>query len=88
MNAIYFRTKPQKGKKRVTIAGIIENNNTIKIGVAICSLKDQFTKIKGREVSAGRALVNPEQVIEIPEGKTAIRAFVEFSKQYVADFNL
>jgi len=84
---MYFRTKPQNGRKRVTIAGIVENN-IIKIGVATCSLKDQFTKVKGRELSAGRAIANPEQTVMIPTGQTATKTFVDFSKQYIADFKL
>jgi len=50
----YHHTKPEKGKNRITYAGIVENSQ-LKIGFAKCSLKDQFIKSKGRIIAEGRA---------------------------------
>ena len=66
-----FVTKPngEDVMRHVVISGI-EENNTIVIGVAMCSEKeDKYIKRKGRMISMGRAIKandNPEIIAEKP----------------------
>lgn len=52
--AFFYGTTP-KGRK-ATVCGIKnENDNTVKVGIAICNPNDQFTKPRARTISEGRA---------------------------------
>jgi hypothetical protein len=75
------------GQKRVTIAGII-NNNEIRIGTSVCSPKDQFVKHKGRIIAEGRALKHPEDIIAVKTDLTPVKTFIEYCKNYIEDFGL
>lgn len=47
---------PIKDKKRATVVGIFnENDSTMDIGVATCSVRDTFRKKMGKTIAEGRA---------------------------------
>jgi len=52
-------------QRRVSISGILCENNAIQIGIAACSLSDQFVKKQGRGISTHRAINHPSKVINI-----------------------
>jgi hypothetical protein len=54
---------------RYTFCAVIEPGKTVnhmRIGIARCSGKDQFTKKRGRVIAEGRAKVNPNMTTKIP----------------------
>ena len=95
MKTLYFydsvkvqNIKGQEEDRRLTIAGVIDDeNNTIKIGIAQCSPKDQFIKAKGRAIATGRAKSsNPYMTISDVDSHLSTKTFVnkakEIAKQY------
>jgi hypothetical protein len=65
METLHFYSKANEQGPRMAITGII-NNNTLCIGVAVCSNKDNFRKVKGRGLSLSRALSeNPNRRIHV-----------------------
>jgi hypothetical protein len=76
---MFFHTKPEKGKRRCTFAGII-NGQSIRVGIASCSLKDHFIKKLGRTIAEGRARKSPEYLIAFTE--YPIQIFIQFCKDY------
>jgi hypothetical protein len=77
MGTIFFHTKPEKNKRRATFAGIIEGK-IIKVGISVCSHKDNFQKKLGRIIAEGRARKNP--TCELHYEEFPIKTFLEFSK--------
>ena len=79
-NQLFFYPEVKSNGRRATIAGIIDDsNNQLRIGIAECSPKDQFTKKKGRMIAAGRAASKHAlQVVELSEHPTV--QFVEIAK--------
>jgi hypothetical protein len=76
---------PGKGVKKATFTGIVhENNNLMTVGIANCSIKDQFCRRKGRLVSQGRAAKTPIFMIDIEavETKDFSDLFVRKCKEY------
>lgn len=79
----FYGTKPigRKNKlKRIAITGILEKN-TLKIGTAVCSLKDQFNRKTGRLISTGRAIKKPEIILKASDTNIA-KQFVEWANKY------
>jgi hypothetical protein len=74
---MFFHTKPEKGKRRCTFAGVIDGQY-IRVGIARCSRKDHFQKRLGRAIAEGRAKKTPVFQIEFEE--YPIKRFLEFSK--------
>ena len=75
---MFFHTKPEKGKRRCTFAGVIDGN-IIKIGISMCSRKDHFQKRLGRIIAEGRARSsNNPYILKFTE--YPIRTFVNFCK--------
>ena len=69
------KDKPKKQRRhRTTYVGFIVGDN-IQIGTAVCSHSDQFSKKEGRVLATGRAVWNPDAVIDkcdtIKESKNA-----------------
>lgn len=56
MKKSYYYHSPQiEGEHRITVAGVELVDGTIRLGIAKCSLKDPFSKAKGREIALARA---------------------------------
>lgn len=71
-----------KGKeilRRQAYAGIIDNN-TLRIGMAECSERDQFTKQKGRNIAIGRAKSQKARVVELNKNQLPVKQFIELVK--------
>lgn len=54
---------------RVTVAGVVVGD-TLRLGISRCSVKDNFSKAKGRYVSEQRARERPSKIVQIPEKET------------------
>ncbi len=66
---LYFHTAyPGKGKKgvRITVAGILQEDGTMKFGVARCTAEDNFCRAKGRELAEPRAKSDTEYYAKVP----------------------
>lgn len=72
----FFFYTPSNAKRRITICGVVnKETNSLCLGHAVCSPKDNFNRPNGRKVSEGRARKNPVLVLDInttetPLGKT------------------
>jgi hypothetical protein len=75
-NTYYYHTKQNNNGRRATFAGVVENG-TIKIGLAVCSNKDQFQKRIGRNISGNRARIAPISTVPIMND---VRAGVMFRR--------
>lgn len=75
MDVLFYHTKPKPNVKRKTFAGIV-NGKHLYIGLATCSLKDNFSKKIGRTIAEGRANRKPITSLYSPEGWT-VRKFIE-----------
>lgn len=51
----YVNHKGNEEQRRVSITGILNDEGVIYIGVAACSLADQFRRKQGRSISTHRA---------------------------------
>jgi len=84
METFYYHTKENENGRRGTFAGVVEDN-VIKIGLSVCSAKDQFQKRIGRSISENRASQKPVTLIplagELPNGLIFRRAVTILSKQ-------
>lgn len=71
---IFFHSKTSP---RVTVCGILSENNVLKIGVARCSTKNAFVKKVGRDLAKKRA-----------EGETLVKLSVlpkeQLSPQFIS----
>ena len=73
-----LRRKDQK--RRSVVAGMIIGNE-LRVGKSTCSLKDQFTKVKGRGIAKSRALSeNPARVQTLKGDEHVGRLFMELAK--------
>lgn len=87
----YGQTVPKNKKqksKRVTVAGIVDENTTvssIRIGVAICSTKDQFSKVKGRTISTGRALSSKPYSFMKSKSDSSVKDFISYAKKIISE---
>lgn len=72
ISGIFFGHGVSEGKKklRFTVAILPVAKDAAKIGVAICSAKDPFTKKIGRQMSEGRANKKPTFVFSGPSVDT------------------
>jgi len=61
----FVNHKGNEEQRRVSITGILHENNVVHIGIAACSLADQFRKKKGRGISTHRAQKNPSYNITL-----------------------
>ena len=83
---LFFHTAyPGKGKKgvRITVAGSLQDDGTMKFGVARCSESDQFARKRGRELAEQRAQSNDKFLCRIPvQGKEdeTIKWFAQTAK--------
>ena len=72
------KTEKRKNKlitRRVAYAGI-QSDNAIRLGKAVCSLKDSFVKKKARAIALGRAIKTPEDVLYLTGEDTPIKQFI------------
>jgi len=69
------------GKGRVTLA-IVVDGETVKVGMAFCSPKDQFVKIRGRQIARGRALAGSFNSFEFK----SVGGLVENKRQAFDEF--
>ncbi len=57
---LYYFSEKEQGNYRITIATIVMKDKFeipfVKIGIAYCSPKDNFTKARGRQIAEGRAI--------------------------------
>jgi hypothetical protein len=65
----FYHSAPTEGEQRMTIAGIKDEDGLIKLGIAKCSLKDTFSKAKGRELALERAAKSQLGTIQIGKNK-------------------
>lgn len=81
-----FTYKGTQIKRRVAISGIREGEDVVRVGIAICSEKDQFVKAKGRAISTCRAAgKKPEALLKLFRGKgTTGEQFSAYCKKYLA----
>lgn len=89
MTTYHFHVNPPtKGAQRATFTGVVENQ-TIKIGLATCSKKDQFDRKKGRLISTGRAITKPLFTINVEnkEVRDYSDTFVRQCKVWAEDNN-
>ena len=63
---MYFHSAPNRKKGRVTVAGVLINDNTLLMGAAKCSKHDLFVKKVGRDKAHGRALSKRTQIGALP----------------------
>lgn len=61
--------------RRVALAGVVNEDQTINVGLAMCSEKDNFVKSKARVIATGRAIKKPYEMIRIPDGQKAGQVF-------------
>lgn len=81
-----FHTQPQEGTNvRVTVVGVLKENNEMSIGVSRCSKKDQFIRKLGRNIATGRALKNPMVVIDFQPKPNQGELFIEHAKEIAKD---
>lgn len=64
MNTLFYHSAPSKGKPRVTVAGIVQDN-TLRIGVSRCSHKDVYVRKLGNVMAQGRALSKKAHLFEL-----------------------
>ena len=86
-NTYYYHTKRNDNGRRGTFAGIVDSDsNTIKIGLSVCSAKDQFQKRIGRTISENRAEQQPITIIplisETPVGLVFRKAATILNKEH------
>lgn len=69
--------------RRVVYAGIQKAPGAMRIGKAVCSVKDRFIKVKGKAIALGRAKSSqPEDVLYLTDDATPVRQFIaKVSKQ-------
>lgn len=69
---------------RVTVAGIVKDN-TLRLGISRCSIKDNFSKKHGRFVAQERAEKRPSRIVEIPDKATKMlgRFFYEQAQELI-----
>lgn len=89
MNRVFFMHGEADRGNRYTLAAAL-NGDQLKVGLSICSSKDQFNRKKGRLIAAGRAEVRPIviETVNFEEGKesTGVVAIMsELSKQIRRD---
>lgn len=75
--------KDQKINRRVAIAGVLDDDNVLRIGKAMCSEKDRFVKDKARKIASGRAIKHPESLLKITDNETVAKQFIAFCKTIV-----
>jgi len=80
-NVMFFHGKTIDGY-RFTIASTVLGNNTLSIGLSICSKNDRFTKEIGRNISLGRCLsqrtltdIRGRKYFNIPSNVERVSAF-------------
>lgn len=78
---VEWNKKPET--RRVTVAGVI-NGSTLVIGKAECSVRDNFTKKKGRAIAIGRALKKPVKEIGIDSDLKGVgKLFHDIAKKII-----
>lgn len=65
MKTLFFHSKPDSNKVRVTVAAIIDGAYAT-FGVARCSRKDQFVRKIGRDKALERVGTKPYLKIRVP----------------------
>lgn len=78
----YYHSKPRKGKKRFTVAAVVNGDNIV-IGISACSHKDAFKKKIGRDIALGRANAKPSTSIAIESNASQGLAFRQLAKSTV-----
>lgn len=82
MDKLYRHIRPEevnRDNKNKSVTGLYnKEENTLSIGVSICCINDHFNKKLGRIISEGRALKNPNLVIEAKDYRTALNQFHTF----------
>ena len=80
-----FKNGKKQLKRRVTIAGVISDGNILRIGMAECSVKDQFVKKVGRAKAFGRAIGNKYKLqTAVPTDVNPIQFFIDKAKQIIS----
>lgn len=83
MHQPFFFHRNQGYEKKATFAGVINSeDNQLRIGLSVCSSKDNFCKKIGRLIAEGRAGKKPVTIINL-EGvspKEYCDKFVEYCK--------
>lgn len=74
-------TEKKKNKtitRRVVFAGVQVTPGAMRIGKATCSLKDKFTKVKGKAIAVGYAKSKDkiEDVLYLTDDTTPVRQFI------------
>ncbi len=64
---------------RSAVAGVLING-TLYSGIARCSKKDQFIKIKGRTIAKSRAILEPVKSIKLENPDKLTETFIENAK--------
>jgi hypothetical protein len=73
-------------QRRYTTVGVREGD-TISIGLAIASEKDNFSKKIGRKIAKGRALSNKHVMkLHVSDENSTIKDFIEASKSVATTF--
>lgn len=76
--------KKEKLKRRAVIAGIIVDGK-LRLGMAECSLRDQFNKKVGREKALGRAKSKQRYILEVSAEEKVVRQFLDTAKKVAKD---
>lgn len=67
--AYYLHGGSNWSNDRFTVAAIPMGGKTVKLGLAVCSDRDNFSKKKGREIALDRAVNKPFCTMEVPFAK-------------------
>jgi len=80
--AYYTHGQNKHTKRRFTVCALIKNGMTY-IGVAQCSLTDQFSRPHGRTLSLSRAIHFPIHVTENDDIRIALDIMHEFRTEFI-----
>ena len=60
----YGYKRSRDNSKKLAISGVVIGN-TMRVGIATCNYEDQFRKKTGRELSIGKAIACPNEIIDL-----------------------
>jgi hypothetical protein len=84
-----FVIRSRNHKSTITVVGITDSNNILKVGVTKCSTKDTFVKKTGVYVAEQRAIKKPSMEIDlnIENHKKPYHIFKDYAQRIFNDVN-
>lgn len=80
MKAYFYHSRFEGHRKpRLTLCAVENDDGILNIGIARCSVKDNFSRKKGRTIAYGRAVKNPTGRLFCEKG-SEVKAFISFCK--------